>query len=56
MSWNRKLRNPFKEVPLLSADLVFGTPDGREKWKSREEFDRAFDTSEDARQVFPDKP
>lgn len=56
LSWNRSLRNPLKRTPLTMADLVFGTPDGKEKWKTREEFDKAFDTSEDARQVFPDRP
>jgi hypothetical protein len=45
----------MKDVPLSAADLVFGTPDGKEKWKTREEFDKAFETSENARQVFPDR-
>lgn len=56
LSWNRALRNPVKSIPLSMADLVFGTPDGKVKWKSRDEFDKAFDTSENARQVFPDRP
>ncbi|WP_431478981.1 hypothetical protein [Massilia eburnea] len=56
LSWNRSLRNPLKSTPLSMADLVFGTPDGKEQWKTRDEFDKAFDTSEDARQVFPDRP
>ncbi|WP_426339254.1 hypothetical protein ACN9MZ_23395 [Pseudoduganella sp. S-14] len=43
-------------APLLIADLVFGTPGSKEKWKTREEFDKAFDTSEYALQVFPDRP
>lgn len=56
LSWDRSTRNPVKDVPLSAADLVFGTPDGKEKWKTRDEFDKTFDTSEDARQVFPDRP
>lgn len=56
LSWNRSVRNPLKATPLLQARLVFGTPDGKEKWKNRDEFDKAFDTSDDARQVFPDPP
>lgn len=55
LSWNRSLRNILKNTPLSMADLVFGTPDGKEKWKSRDEFDKAFDTSEYASQVFPDR-
>lgn len=56
MSWNRSLRNPMKNTPLSMATVVYGTPDGKEKWKTRDEFDRAFDTSENARQVYPDSP
>ena len=56
MSWNRSMRNPLKTTPLSVADLAFGTPDGKVKWKNRAEFDKAFDTSEDARQVLPNGP
>lgn len=56
LSWNRSVRNPLKRTPLTMADLVFGTPDGQEKWKTREEFDKAFDTSEYALQIFPERP
>ncbi|MGW8393950.1 hypothetical protein [Pseudoduganella sp. HUAS MS19] len=46
-----------KQIAPEAADhLVFGTPDGKEKWKTRGEPDKAFDISEDARQVFPDRP
>jgi hypothetical protein len=55
VSWNRKLRNPLKKTSVLSADLVFGTPDGKERWKSREEFGKHFDFSPTAAQVFPDR-
>jgi len=46
----------MKNTPLSMATVVYGTPDGKEKWKTRDEFDRAFDTSENARQVYPDSP
>jgi hypothetical protein len=54
LSWHRSARSPLKKAPISAADLVFGTPDGKVRWRTREEFDSAFDTSEDARQVFPD--
>ncbi|XLZ69669.1 hypothetical protein ABT364_24545 [Massilia sp. SR12] len=56
VSWNRAVLNPLKKTPLSVADLVFGTPDGTQKWKNQDEFDAAFNTSGDARQVFPDMP
>lgn len=56
VSWNRALLNPLKRTPLSVADLVFGTPDGNPKWKNQDEFDAAFNTGGDARQVFPDMP
>lgn len=54
LSWNRSLRIPLKRTSMSLADVVFGTPDGKEKWKNRDEFDKAFNTSEYALQVFPD--
>jgi hypothetical protein len=54
ISWNRKLRNPLKKASVRFADLVFGTPDGKERWKSEEEFGKHFDFSPKAAQVFPD--
>lgn len=54
VSWNRKIRNPLKKTSIDFADLVFGTPSGKERWKSEEEFDRHFDFSPSAAQVFPD--
>lgn len=53
-SWNRSVRNPLKSTPLTMADLVFGTPDGKQKWKNREEFNQAFNTSENGRPIFPE--
>jgi hypothetical protein len=54
VSWNRKLRNPLKKTSVNSADLVFGTPSGKESWKSIDEFAKHFDFSLTAAQVFPD--
>jgi hypothetical protein len=31
VSWNWKLRNPLKKTSVRSADLAFGTPDGKER-------------------------
>lgn len=56
VSWNRAVLNPLKKTPMSAADLVFGTPDGTQKWKTQDEFNAAFNTSSDARQVFPDTP
>ncbi|GJI95433.1 hypothetical protein RugamoR57_21510 [Duganella caerulea] len=57
ISWNRERRlNPAKRVPLDMADLVYGTPDGKERWKTEAEFEKAFNTSAHANAVFPDNP
>ena len=55
VSWNRKIRNPLKGTSVNSADVVYGTPTGTERWKSREEFAKHFDFSPVAAQVFPDE-
>ena len=56
LSWNRPIRlNPAKKVPIELADLVYGTPDGKERWKTEDEFEKAFNTSSGAAQVFPDE-
>jgi hypothetical protein len=56
LSWNRETRlNPTKDVPIDFAHLVYGTPDGKERWKSEAEFERAFNTSSHAVHVFPDE-
>lgn len=55
VSWNRKIRNPLKGTSVNSADVVYGTPSGTERWKSREEFAKHFDFSPVAAQVFPDE-
>ena len=55
VSWNRKIRNPLKGTSVNSADVVYGTPSGTERWKSREEFAKHFGFSPVAAQVFPDE-
>lgn len=56
LSWNRALRfNPASKVPIDYAHLVYGTPDGKERWKTEAEFEKAFNTSAHAAQVFPDE-
>ena len=52
-SW-AKSRSLFKSGSSSDKDLDFGTPDGKVKWRTAEEFYKAFDSSIDARQVFPD--
>jgi hypothetical protein len=54
VSWDPSAR-PFKDTAGPASRLMFGTPDGKVKWKSQEEFHQAFETSADARQVYPDK-
>lgn len=55
ISWNRDRRlNPLKKTHIDFADLVYGTPNGKERWKTRDEFEKAFDTSWQAAQVYPD--
>lgn len=54
VSWDRAIRNPLKKTSVLSADVVYGTPSGKELWKSKEEFAKHFDFSPEAEQVFPD--
>lgn len=59
ISWNRE-RYPliglikFKKTSIEFADIVYGTPNGKEKWKTRDAFEKAFDHSWRAAHVFPD--
>jgi hypothetical protein len=55
ISWNRRFRiNPLKKTHMDFAEVVYGTPNGKERWKQKE-FEKIFDTSDLAAQVFPDK-
>jgi hypothetical protein len=54
VSWDRAIRlNPKKKIPIDMADLVYGTPDGKERWKTEAEFEKKFRTSSHAAHVFP---
>jgi hypothetical protein len=56
VSWNPKLRlNPLKQTHLDFAHPVFGTPDGKVRWNSLAEFEKAFGFSSTAADVFPDR-
>lgn len=56
VSWNPKLRlNPLKKTHLDFAHPVFGTPDGKVRWNSLAEFEKAFGFSSTAAEVFPDR-
>ncbi|MEO7494227.1 MAG: hypothetical protein ABIV04_04690 [Massilia sp.] len=53
VSWNRKVT--ANRTPMDLAEVVYGTPDGKVRWKSQEEFQKHFDFSPVAAQVFPDE-
>jgi hypothetical protein len=56
MSWSDKHRiSPFSKPKHLDFTyVIYGTPDGVEVWKNREEFDKAFNTDKGAKALFPD--
>jgi hypothetical protein len=54
LSWDKSARFLFKGRPSSEKQLEFGTPDGKVRWRTADEFYKAFDSSSDARQVFPD--
>jgi hypothetical protein len=54
LSWDKSARLLFKGRPSSEKQLEFGTPDGKVRWRTADEFYKAFDSSSDARQVFPD--
>ncbi|WP_139232816.1 hypothetical protein [Duganella sp. CF458] len=55
VSWDASNRLPFQDAPVSVSNLAYGTPDGKIRWRSAEDFNRAFDTSDNASQVYPDK-
>lgn len=56
LSWDRKIRTiPYKYKPKEYADLVYGTPDGKVRWKNKAEFEKTFNTSARAAHVFPEE-
>ncbi len=55
LSWNRKWQIFGKgKTSIDFADLVYGTPDGRERW-TKAEFEKLFNTSSRASHVFPEE-
>ncbi len=59
VSWNKKL--PLSEAGRSSlhsiqgrVNVVYGTPDGKVVWQTKEAFEKAFDFSHGAAEVFPD--
>ena len=59
VSWNKKL--PLREAGRSSlhsiqgrVNVVYGTPDGKVVWQTKEAFEKAFDFSHGAAEVFPD--
>jgi len=54
LSWSRTMKISFGDVPPSNKDLEFGTPDGKVKWRTADDFYKAFNSSDNARQVFPD--
>jgi hypothetical protein len=55
VSWNRAVRlNPLKKTNMDFADMAYGTPDGKVRWKAAE-FEKAFGFSTDTVEVFPDE-
>jgi hypothetical protein len=52
ISWEKGGRGREK-MPIDMVDLAYGTPDGKEKW-TQSEFEKKFNTSANANQVFPD--
>jgi hypothetical protein len=56
VSWNRKLRlNPFKGTNIDFADVAYGTPDGKVRWKKLADFEKQFGFTSNAAEVFPDR-
>ncbi|MDB5800701.1 MAG: hypothetical protein JWL63_1640 [Rhodocyclales bacterium] len=54
IGWNAKLGTALKSQRLYEANIIFGTPDGKRKWKNEEEFFKAFDFDPDASRAYPD--
>lgn len=55
IGWNRRNGSAFfGDNNVFSAKIAFGTPDGKEKWASEEEFFKAFDFDPSASRAFPE--
>ena len=55
VSWSRKASlNPWRVTHLDFAEVLYGTPDGKVRWASIEDFEKRFDFSSSSAPVFPD--
>lgn len=55
IGWNRRTGSAYSGTNNLDIiQMAFGTPDGKQRWKSKEEFFKAFDFDESASRVFPE--
>ncbi len=55
LGWNSKVRVTGKREPLDEAEVIYGTPDGVQRWKTEQEFFKAFDFDPYAARAFPDR-
>ena len=55
LGWNAKVSVTGKREPVDEADVIYGTPDGVQRWKTKQEFFKAFDFDAYADRAFPDR-
>ena len=53
IGWNAKFSLFGKTEDIMHAQVIFGMPDGVERWKTKAEFARAFDFDEEAQRAYP---
>jgi hypothetical protein len=53
VSWNRIFR--LKKTHMDFADVEYGTPDGKVRWKNLADFEKHFGFTNNATEVFPDR-
>ncbi|WP_213954469.1 MULTISPECIES: hypothetical protein [unclassified Variovorax] len=56
IGWNTKLGSAMRNERLDDAEMAYGTPDGVVKWKTKEEFFKAFDFDAWAMRAYPELP
>jgi hypothetical protein len=47
--------NPLKKTNMDFADMAYGTPDGKVRWKKLADFEKHFGFTSNAAEVFPDR-
>ena len=55
LGWNAKVSVTGKREPVDEADVIYGTPDGVQRWKTKQEFFKVFDFDAYADRAFPDR-